>query len=156
MTGIDRDTMARENRRISIRLELRANQILEGLELTAGQAYVLLFLIRRRDQGASLTDVHRAMDISMAALSGLLKRLREKDYVRTERRVDDDRYKLFFPTDRGLTLQDELEKRLRTVEDTLYRSFTREELATLDRLQKKMLHNLCPRDQLSMKEEMKA
>lgn len=149
MTDIDRGTMTREGRRINIRLELRANQALAGLGLTAGQAYVLLFLIRRQDRGTSLTDIHRAMDISMAALSGLLKRLREKGYVRAERRADDDRYKLFFPTEQGRALQSAVEEGLRKVEENLYHSFTPEELVTLDRLQKKMLHNLCPKDQHS-------
>ena len=156
MTGIDRAMMARDNRRISIRLELKANQLLARLGLTAGQAHVLLFLIHHRDQGASLTDIHRAMDISMPSLSGVVKRLREKDYVRAERRAGDDRYKLFFPTARGEELRDTLEDSLRMVGETLYRSFTPEELVTLDRLQKKMLFNLCPNDQRNHKEETQA
>ena len=139
---VDRNAMARDNRQISIQMELRANEALARGDLTAVQAHMLLYILRDPEQGASLTDIHRAFGYSMASLSGLVKRLREKGYVRVERCERDDRRKLLYPTEKGLAARAALEGALERLNARLYDCFSPEELAELDRMQKKMLHNL--------------
>lgn len=75
---LDRDAMVRDNRQISIRMEIWANRAVAQQGLTAVQANMLLYILRHSDQGTSLTAIHQEFGYSMAALSGLLKRLREK------------------------------------------------------------------------------
>lgn len=139
---LDRDAMVRDNRQISIRMEIWANRAVAQQGLTAVQANMLLYILRHSDQGTSLTAIHQEFGYSMAALSGLLKRLREKGYVRVERCEEDDRRKLLFGTEKGARAQKSLDRAICEIQDQLYSSFTPEELCTLDRLQKKMLHNL--------------
>lgn len=139
---LDRDAMVRDNRQISIRMEIWANRAVAQQGLTAVQANMLLYILRHSDQGTSLTAIHQEFGYSMAALSGLLKRLREKGYVRVERCEEDDRRKLLFGTEKGARAQESLDRAICEIQDQLYSSFTPEELCTLDRLQKKMLHNL--------------
>lgn len=139
---VDRDAIARDNRQISIRLELRANAALSQKGLTAIQAHMLRYILRHSERGTSLTDIHREFGYSMASLSSLLKRLREKGYVRVERCEGDDRRKLLFGTEKGSAIQESLERSMDRVQDRLYDRFSTEELAELDRMQKKMLHNL--------------
>lgn len=139
---VDRDAIARDNRQISIRLELRANAALSQKGLTAIQAHMLRYILRHSERGTSLTDIHREFGYSMASLSSLLKRLREKGYVRVERCEGDDRRKLLFGTEKGSAIQESLERSMDQVQDRLYDRFSPEELAELDRMQKKMLHNL--------------
>lgn len=149
---LDRDAMVRDNRQISIRMEIWANRAVAQQGLTAVQANVLLYILRHSDQGTSLTAIHQEFGYSMAALSGLLKRLREKGYVRVERCEGDDRRKLLFGTEKGAQAQESLDRAICAMQDQLYGSFTPEELRTLDRLQKKMLHNLSKSPESKSKE----
>ena len=150
----DRSAMVRDNRQISIQLELLANRVMAQKGLTTIQAHMLLYILAHSAQGTSLTDIHREFGYSMAALSGLVKRLREKGYVRVEPCVRDDRRKLLFGTRKGEEVREFLDRTLIFAQDQLYREFSAQELAELDRLQKKMLHNLSELTQSDCKEEL--
>ena len=150
----DRNAMVRDNRQISIQLELLANRVMAQKGLTTIQAHMLLYILAHSAQGTSLTDIHREFGYSMAALSGLVKRLREKGYVRVEPCVQDDRRKLLFGTRKGEEVRDFLDRTILRAQDQLYREFSAQELAELDRLQKKMLHNLSELTQSDCKEEL--
>ncbi len=142
MAELDREQILRDNRRICIQMEQWANSSLARWELTAIQAQILLYILKRSDQGTSLTSLHRDFGYSMAALSGMLKRLKEKGYVRVEHCAGDDRRKLLFATEKATQLQDFLSHTTVQIRQRLYDCFSQEELATLDRLQKKLLNNL--------------
>ena len=150
----DRSAMVRDNRQISIQLELLANRVMAQKGLTTIQAHMLLYILAHSAQGTSLTDIHREFGYSMAALSGLVKRLREKGYVRVEPCVQDDRRKLLFGTRKGEEVRDFLDRTILRAQDQLYREFSAQELAELDRLQKKMLRNLSGLTQSDCKEEL--
>ena len=150
----DRSAMVRDNRQISIQLELLANRVMAQKGLTTIQAHMLLYILAHSAQGTSLTDIHREFGYSMAALSGLVKRLREKGYVRVEPCVQDDRRKLLFGTRKGEEVRDFLDRTILRAQDQLYREFSAQELAELDRLQKKMLRNLSELTQSDCKEEL--
>lgn len=142
MAELDREQILRDNRRICIQMEQWANSSLARWELTAIQAQILLYILDRSDQGTSLTSLHRDFGYSMAALSGMLKRLKEKGYVRVEHCAGDDRRKLLFATEKATRLQNFISHATGQIQRRLYDCFSLEELATLDRLQKKLLHNL--------------
>ena len=150
----DRSAMVRDNRQISIQLELLANRVMAQKGLTTIQAHMLLYILAHSAQGTSLTDIHREFGYSMAALSGLVKRLREKGYVRVEPCVQDDRRKLLFGTRKGEEVREFLDRTILRAQDQLYREFSAQELAELDRLQKKMLRNLSELTRSDCKEEL--
>ena len=139
---IDRSELVRDNRQISFQLEHAASRALAQKGLTGIQGHMLLYILAHSEGGTSLTDIHRDMGYSMAALSGIVKRLREKDYVRVEPCAQDDRRKLLFGTGKGEEVREFLDRSILRAQDQLYQGFSQEELATLDRLQKKMLKNL--------------
>ena len=151
---IDRSELIRVNRQINIQMERAANQAIAREGLTGIQAHLLLYILDHSETGTSLTDIHREFGYSMAALSGLVKRLREKGYVRVEPCVQDDRRKLLFGTRKGEEVRDFLDRTILRAQDQLYREFSAQELAELDRLQKKMLHNLSELTQSDCKEEL--
>lgn len=142
MMEVDRAAMTRDNRQISIQLELRANEVLAHKGLTAVQAHMLLYILHHSEHGVSLTGIHHDFGYSMPALSSLIKRLREKGYVRVEHCQGDDRRKLFFGTEKGAEVQAFLDRSMCVVQDQLYDGFSNEDLCTLDRMQKQMLKNL--------------
>ncbi len=149
---VDRDAIARDSRQISIQLELRANEELSREGLTAMQAHMLRYILRHSEEGTSLTTIHREFGYSMASLSSLLKRLREKGYVRVERCMGDDRRKLLFATEKASQLQESLDRSIDGLQERLYDQFSPEELDQLDRMQKKLLRNLAPHREETQKE----
>ena len=151
---VNRSVLIQENRQINIQLEQSGNRAMAQKGLTAIQAHILLYILDHSDRGISLTDIHREFGYSMAALSGLVKRLREKGYVRVEPCVRDDRRKLLFGTRKGEEVRDFLDRTILRAQDQLYREFSAQELAELDRLQKKMLRNLSGLTQSDCKEEL--
>lgn len=142
MAELDREQILRDNRRICIQMEQWANASLAHRGLTATQAQILMFILSRSGQGTSLTVIHREFGGSMAALSSMVKRLKEKGYVRVEQCAGYDRRKLLFATEKAKEVEEFLCHTTRQIRQRLYSCFSQEELSTLDRLQKKMLSNL--------------
>ena len=142
MTTVDRSQLIRDNRWICIQMEQWVNRTLEPVGLTAAQASILLHVLNQGEEGTSLTAIHRAFGYSMPTLSGMLKRLREKGYLRVEPCADDDRCKKLLGTEKGRRLRRELEERSRQMEERLYSCFTSQELRDLDALQRKLLGHL--------------
>lgn len=149
---IDRSVLIQENRQINIQLEQIGNRAVAPKGLTAIQAHVLLYILDHSERGVFLTDIHREFGYSMAAMSGLVKRLREKDYVRVEPCVQDDRKKILFGTEKGKTVRDFLDCAICSAQDQLYDGLSQEDLATLDRLQKRILRNISALTQNRSKE----
>lgn len=156
MTTVDRSQLIRDNRWISIQMEQWVNRTLEPVGLTAAQASILLHVLNQGEEGTSLTAIHRAFGYSMPTLSGMLKRLREKGYLRVEPCADDDRCKKLLGTEKGRRLRRELEERSRQMEERLYSCFTSQELRDLDALQRKLLGHLSILTDARRKETMRS
>ena len=73
----DRSTITRDNRRISVQMQQQADRTFTEKGLTSVQAHLLLYILKHSEKGISLTEIHREFGYSMAALSSLVKRLKE-------------------------------------------------------------------------------
>lgn len=142
MTRKDPGRILCDSRWICIQMEQHMNRCLSSGGITAVQAQILLYLLEHSDQGTSLTTLHREFRYSMATLSGMLKRLKEKGYIRMERCDGDDRYKLLYVTEKSRKIQDFLKQTTVSVQNQLYGCLSPEELDTLYGLQKKILHHI--------------
>ena len=142
MAEIDRGQLARDNRKICVQMEQLANRYMERKGLTVAQAHVLRYILLHGGQGISLTDIRQEFGCSMATLSCMVKRLREKGYVRAEICANDGRRKLLFATQKGEAVHAYLDEAIGAAQRRLYSCYSQEELAVLDRLQQKMLRNL--------------
>ena len=118
---IDRSELVRDNRQISFQLEHAASRALAQKGLTGIQGHMLLYILAHSEGGTSLTDIHRDMGYSMAALSGIVKRLREKDYVRVEPCAQDDRRKLLFGTGKGEEVREFLDRAIAQAQEDVRR-----------------------------------
>ena len=142
MAEVDQSQLLRDNRWICIQMEQCANRKLAPLGITAVQAHLLLYILDHGSEGTSLTAIHRAFGYSMATLSGMLKRLREKGYLRVEHCADDDRRKLLFGTEKSHRERACLERAVRLSERKLYGCLSQEELQMLNGMQQKLLRHL--------------
>lgn len=150
MTDVDLGEMLTDSRLIGMQLSARGSKTLNEQGLTGIQARVLLYILAHSKRGTSLTEIHRETGYSMAATSGLIKRLREKDFVRVEACKLDERRKLLFATEKGERLHASLKRAMCDLPKVLYNGFTEEELETLKQLQKRMLQNLLTTDDCVM------
>ena len=142
MSDINCSRIIRDNRRICVSLERWSNRFLSRAGMNAMQMHMLVYILDRSGQDMSLTDIQRDFGYSMAALSGMLKHLRELGYVRTEHSASDDRCKLIYATEKGRQARDLLEAEFRRAEKKIDEDFSDTELRSLEQLQQKMLRNL--------------
>ena len=142
MEMMDHGRISYNFRQICIQIERLTNRILEEQGLTAVQAHVLQYILCHATQGTSLTEIHRDFGCSMATLSCVVKRLKEKGYVHTQSCTGDDRCKLLFPTDKGRQAQVCLDDTMHAIHRQVYGCLSQEDLAALTHLQQKLLQNL--------------
>lgn len=154
MTAAEQRSILRANRWICIQMEQYVNRCLAPVGLTATQAYILLYILRHSDQGTSLTAIHREFGYSMPTLSGMMKRLRSKGYVRVEPCGEDDRRKLLFGTEKSRQIQSLLDRSVRRAQQQLCGRLSPEELSALSQIQGKMLRNLAELRSQYEKEEL--
>lgn len=139
---VDLGEMIKDCRFIGMQLSSRGSKALSDQGLTPIQARVLLYILKHSERGTSLTEIHRETGYTMAATSGLIKRLRENGFVRVEPYRLDERKKLLFATDKGMRVRALMDECMAQLPNQLYRDFTEDELVVLNQLQKKMLSNL--------------
>lgn len=139
---VDLGEMIKDCRFIGMQLSSRGSKALSDQGLTPIQARVLLYILKHSERGTSLTEIHRETGYTMAATSGLIKRLRENGFVRVESYRLDERKKLLFATDKGMRVRALMDECMAQLPNQLYRDFTEDELVVLNQLQKKMLRNL--------------
>lgn len=156
MTKVDQSRLIQDNRWICVQMEQCVNRALAPTGITAVQANLLRYILNSGEAGTSLTDIHRAFGYSMATLSTMLKRLRDKGYIRVEHCAEDDRRKLIFAAEKSRRFKGTLEQAVQLVEERLYDCFTQEELLTLDGLQRKLLGHLSTLTEERRKETMRS
>lgn len=138
----DQNMLMLESRRIGVLLEFLGDRLTAARGLSATQTQMLLYILRYVKQGTSLTEIHREFGYSLAALSNILKRLRNHGYVRVESCLEDNRCKKIYATQEAVDLEPFLKDSVQKVYGQAYQGFSDWELAELDRLQKKVLGNL--------------
>ena len=80
-------------KKISEKLEKRANETLPKREVTFTQGKVLCYLHRREGEKITLRDIENYLDCSHATVSGIVSRLAEKGLVTVEQSEADRRAK---------------------------------------------------------------
>lgn len=115
------------------------NQMLSHLGLSASQCYLLVYICRNHPEGTSATELHRELGLSMAAVSGSLKRLRQKGFLAIAINQTDERQKKIVPTSRLIGLVDELEQYIHKAANMLYGTVSDEEREMFSHLEEKML-----------------
>ena len=143
---VDRRALALQNRQISIRMEQLTDHMVERTGLSTAQAHLLMRVLCHGPQGTTLTELHHQCGYSMAALSNILKRLRQGGYVAAQTTEADNRCKRLFATEQAKQAQAALDRALEKSCEAAFRGFSEEELRQLEALQKRLLQNLANPD----------
>lgn len=117
---------------------------MQDMNLTTAQTHVLGYLRCRRDQGLVTTqkDLEEHLKVSHPTVVGIIKRLCEKEFVRTEQDRKDRRMKNLYLTDRENEVFDEMDRRRVYVETSLMEGFSDAEVAQLTGFLDRIINNI--------------
>jgi len=124
--------------------ENRINADLEKLGLTAMQAQIMLYILRRQGDGGEITarDLEKFFRVSNPTMSGILKRMEKKELI--ERCMDsaDKRNKLIHLRGNADDLYRLASRHINAEKEKVFQNFTPEELENLLQLLTKLLSNI--------------
>lgn len=129
-------------KKISEKLEKRANESLGKRELTFTQGKVMWYLHKHSGETVTLSDIAKFLDCTHATVSGLVTRLTEKGYVRVETDKNDHRAKNLFLTEKEMTKFRAMQEHRKLMEETLLQGFTEEERKELLSYLQRVYENL--------------
>ena len=114
-------------KKISEKLEKKANENLGKRELTFSQGKVLWYLRKNSEKTVTLSDIAKFLDCTHATVSGLVSRLEKKGYLRIETDPNDHRAKNLFLTEKEMTKFRAMQEHRKQMEETLLQGFDEKE-----------------------------
>lgn len=139
----------KEDMRLSLLLKIvnnvferRLNQRTADMDLTAAQCDVLGFIHRNESKKINPIDIERRFNLKRPTITGILKRLEEKDFIKIQVDMDDKRYKQILLTEKSYRVREEMFINLKEQEKVLYKGLSDEDKDNLQRILKVMLNNL--------------
>ena len=132
----------------------RMGQIMAELDLTPAQAFLLRFFTQ--NPGARSRDAETYLSLTHPTVCGILSRLEEKGFIRTQADSQDRRCKRSFPTPQGLNAQADVERGIQAVEEQMVAGFSLEEREIFSDLLQRAIQNLGGTDAIRNWEEAKA
>ena len=121
------------------------NKNLIRFNLTATQEKVLWIIFRWQDNGKDIfqKDIEKELDLSNPTVTGIVKRLEEKEMITRIPSSQDARYKSLTLTDKGLGIIHEcMDFGVNYIEKKLTKNMTEDELNTLRTLLNKVINNM--------------
>jgi len=124
------------------RFSSRMNEVAEAYDLTSTQCDILGMISHHEPGTVSPVDIERRLHLSKATVSGLMKRLELKGYIRLEVNPEDHRSKQIFTTRKADLLQLQIIQSVDATEKVMLEGITPEEINMLRRLLLLMIDNL--------------
>lgn len=121
------------------------NKNLTRFNLTATQEKVLWIIFRWQDHGKDIfqKDIEKELDLSNPTVTGIVKRLEEKEMITRVPSSQDARYKCLTLTDKGLKVIHKcMDFGVNYIENKLTKNMTEDELNTLRTLLNRVLNNM--------------
>lgn len=129
-------------KKISERLDRRANADGNRREVTYSQGKLLWYLHRHEGEKVTMRDVEKFLDCSHATVSGLVKRLEQKGYLSVERDEADKRAKVLKPTEKETKSFMKVKRHRQKVEALLLKGFSEEEKVVVGEYLERIYQNL--------------
>lgn len=124
------------------KFESRGNSECQQVGLTLSQFRVLLYLDMNPDKQVTQRELELEFKVSHPTITGILKRMEEKEFISTKIIRDGKQQKLVFITDKGRDCLEFTNKSLKKDDEAMSRMFSPEELAQLDNYLNRILDYL--------------
>ena len=129
-------------KKISEKLEKRANEDGKKRDITYSQGKILWYLHKHEGEKVTMREIEKFFDCSHATVSGLVSRLAQKGYVDVVRNESDKREKIVKTTKKENESFQNMKERRGRMEEKLLQGFSNEEKAEfsvyLDRVYKNL------------------
>lgn len=126
-------------KKIGLNLTAQLELYLKSGDITGGQVYFLVYILRHHPEGTYLTELCRETGLSKATLSALIKKLREKDYLYFLTDPDDVRKKKVLPTAKLKAEGKEFLERAERMESEICSALDHKEQLQLWKLERKLM-----------------
>lgn len=122
--------------------ERNFNSKIAEINLTTAQCDLLGFLHENEGKEVNPIDIEKRFNLKRPTVTGLLKRLEEKGFIRLVPSIKDNRYKQIILTDKAQGHHQEMLTGLKEMENQLYEGISEEEKQELIGILNKMLKNM--------------
>ena len=126
-------------KKLALESDKQALAILAPAELTPSQFKIIKFLFWQGDTHIRQVDIEKHFSMTNPTVTGLLKNLEEKGWIRREVNPEDSRSKIICLTDAALTRKEELYTYGEQIEEALIHDLTEKEREMLEKLLKKLV-----------------
>lgn len=123
-------------------IDTKRNELLKDIGLTATQADILMYLFFCSKEKINQRDIENKFHIKNPTVTGILKRMEEKEFINCIIDENDKRFKKILLTKKSIKIRDCLNKHKEEMEYILTSHMTLEEIYTLKSLLNKMVNNI--------------
>ena len=133
-----------EIRAITNQLKRHINSlpVFQQYDLRGGRGYILGFLYDHADRAIYQKDIEKEFRISKSTVTEVLQLMEKNGFITRESSKKDGRMKRLLPTQKALTIRQEVMENIRTVENKLKAGIREEDYRTCLKVLKKMSENL--------------
>ena len=127
---------------VSNLFERELNNKVSLMDLTHAQCRILGFLNLNRDKEIYLNDIEKEFCLKRPTVTGIIRRLEEKEFILIEPKCNDKRYKRVVLTDKSEEILEIMEENLNNAEKILYKNLTDSDKSELYRILTIMFNNI--------------
>jgi len=122
--------------------ERELNNKISTIDLTRTQCSILGYLNRNRDKNINPSDIEKEFNLKKPTVTGILKRLEEKNFILVVQSETDRRYKYIKLTSKSNEVDKVMKRNLYESEKIMYQGLSAQDKKELCRILKKMMDNL--------------
>ena len=123
-------------------MDYNFNSVVARYDLTTAQADMLILLFHNKGTPMCQKDIEERLGLKNPTVTGTLKRLEAKGFIKRVPLESDHRFNQITPTPRAWELDSELLKTIRTNDERMLNGFSDEERAQLDDYLNRIIENL--------------
>ncbi|WP_373482239.1 MarR family winged helix-turn-helix transcriptional regulator [Acetobacterium sp.] len=126
-------------------MEMQFNHLLKQWDLTSSQFSVIMFLLHNQDQEINQKMIEEAFLLKGPTVTGIVKRLVEKNFIRRRPDCHDRRINYLELTEKGQALEPLVCNEITRLETDTLRGISEEHIDLLEELLNQVLRNItCP------------
>lgn len=110
----------------------RADQTMQEMGVTFSQHHVLVYLVQQVNHTSTMKELERAFMVSQATMAGIVKRMEEKNYIRSYYSENDRRIKYVCLTKNGEEICEKSHTLMKKCEKKMQDLYTKEEMMAFD------------------------
>lgn len=129
-------------KQIHIKCEKKINQHLASENLTSAQLSLMSYLLDHKSEKITQKDIAEELEIKHTTVIGLVRRLEEKELVRSVTDPDNRKYRNISLTSKAMKVEEMIRTHRRTMDEALSKGLTDEEVEQLRILLQKVRNNL--------------